>query len=345
MRGVNGVVNGHGIYGHEMDSDSEVEDEEMGGISEELERELEAFVPESYRQALGQGNATASTSTADSASVPVPQSSSSTFPASSSTSVDRDQARRVQSDQASERIGTLMLQGYTLLSTLCSNPGCYAIPLVGHPRRRPAGGSSAAAAVAGQKKECVVCGKIWEADGSVSRESVGQREVVVAPVPSVAAATGASETTARARTATTNGQEAESGTGSGAGSTIRDITREEAMRIYAGESPAQVIGAGVRASVSSNLPREPAAVPLATAGPAQCRSIVTDEDHALILEDTYQAMLDMLDRANKRLAGVTEGSQAALDGYVLSGHSSKLLDTIDKLVNGLETVRKAKKSM
>lgn len=308
VRGVNGLVNGHGINGHginghgpghdsnseDEDEDEDIdedEDEEQESISSDLERELQEFVPESYRRALAGENSTTSISGLGQGSTIPAASTSNIHPTQTTTPIlttttqtttsttptpttDANEARRQQSDRASNLIGTLLLQGYSLLSGLCDNEGCYGVPLVGHPRRQATAGSGdgesarnagagraggSGSGTGGQKKECVICGKVWEADGTVSRESrgsVGQQSGVVGQAAR-GARTGAGSEPA-ARVATGSGVGPGSGSGSGQaqprstlGRTIsmrdgdgyaghgrprmRDISREEAMRIYSGE--------------------------------------------------------------------------------------------------------------
>jgi hypothetical protein len=310
VRGVNGLVNGHGINGHGLngrghDSDSEEEDEDedkdedVESISSDLERELQDFVPESYRRALaGENDTTASSSgstprhgqgsnipAASTSNIHPTQTNINTNPTGTSsttsttpthtTNIDANEARRQQSDRASNLIGTLLLQGYALLSGLCDNEGCYGIPLVGHPRRQAssagrttdtsggggsarnagagrAAGSASGSGTGGQKKECVICGKVWEADGTVSRESRGSagQQPVGERAARGAGAGPVPESFARAAVGSGVGP----GSGSGSGSRqaqvrpnsissmlipqamrMRDISREEAMRIYSGE--------------------------------------------------------------------------------------------------------------
>ena len=317
MRGVNGVVNG--VNGHKSDTDSEDgdEDQEMGGMDSDLERELEAYVPESYRRAMGRENAQASSS--------LP----STTPAT--TIVDRDQARREQSDRASERMGSLMLQGYSLLSTLCPNPSCYAIPLVGHPRRRPAGGEPAATA-RGPRKECVVCGKLWEADGTVVRESVGQRTETSAPARTT-------EVTAPAVQATRANESAAS-----SGPTIRDITREEAMRIYSGESPADVARSTITTApaplVGSSDTREQSQQTV----PARPTS-ASNLDQATVLEHTHQALLKALERVNEKMRIIAEGPEGEFEEYTERGRILEHIRTQHGLMDGLERVYQTRAKM
>jgi len=61
--------------------------------------------------------------------------------------------RRVQSDRASQEIGSRMLRGWTMLADECVNPTCYGIPLVRSPGSNPI-------------KECVVCGNRYVPEGS-----------------------------------------------------------------------------------------------------------------------------------------------------------------------------------
>lgn len=72
-----------------------------------------------------------------------------------------------QSDLASSRISSLLLRGYALLGETCPTPSCRGIPLVGHPRKRGEQGQAA-------RRECVICGTIYEAGGAVvSRPGTG----------------------------------------------------------------------------------------------------------------------------------------------------------------------------
>jgi hypothetical protein len=76
-----------------------------------------------------------------------------------------------QSDRASSLISSLLLRGYALLSETCPNPSCRGIPLVGHPRKREPGYPPE---VGQEKRECVICGGVYDANGSViSRPSIG----------------------------------------------------------------------------------------------------------------------------------------------------------------------------
>lgn len=314
VRGLNGLVNGHGINGHGHDSASEEEDEddndEVESISSDLERELQDFIPEFYRRALaGENNTTTSGSGSTSrpggeSNIPATSTSSTDpipilTPTSTSTSITQTQTqpqpqtrtqeeRRQQSDRASNLIGTLLLRGYALLSGLCDNEGCYGIPLVGHPRRQassggrttePSGsgglarnagagraaGSASGSGTGGQKKECVICGKVWEADGTVSRPSRGSRETeggvegraahgAAQGSGSDARGAGAVEVSGSSTQAARGAVGSGVGPGSGSGSRqaqgrpnstssmlipqatrMRDISREEAMRIYSGD--------------------------------------------------------------------------------------------------------------
>jgi hypothetical protein len=69
-----------------------------------------------------------------------------------------------QSDRASSLIGNLLLRGYSLLGENCPNVTCRGIPLVGHPKKR---GETQT-----EKRECVICGSVYDIDGElISRPS------------------------------------------------------------------------------------------------------------------------------------------------------------------------------
>jgi len=315
MRGVNGVVNG--VNGHLTDSDEdEDEDAAMDGSDDELERELRAYIPASYRGVSMQPNGDLTQQASASSSInPL------------SEQAQLAQARRDQSEQASERIGQLLLQGYSLLSTLCSNSTCYAIPLVGHPRARGAG------RVEGQKKECVVCGKMWDADGSVVRESRG-----AGTRPAVRGAE--TEPTSQLVSA----GPAQAGAEATGRTTIRDISREEAMRIYSGESPASIAAATTRDTSTPNV----MSAPSPQTGTSQQTSISTSSttSFAQALDRSERNLINTLNRINEILERKTPADDAEFQRFVgrteegLGGY----LEAMTRVVDAIETVRGARSS-
>ena len=80
-------------------------------------------------------------------------------PASSSQSTSRAPPATSQADKAAESISTLLLQGYSLLSSNCPNTACRGIPLVGYPRRKDGSKDG--------RRMCVSCGGAWVDEGDV----------------------------------------------------------------------------------------------------------------------------------------------------------------------------------
>lgn len=200
--GVNGMVNG--FDGHNA---SET-DESGSAIGSDLEKELESYVPPSMSSTVA---------------VPV-------APREQGSQNDQAEERRRQSDQASDKIGSLLLQGYSLLSTLCPSPGCYAIPLVGHPRNRGARNNGNSP----PKKECVMCGKVWEADGTIVRDGrvSAQPAATVDPTQSVS-----SVDSSRQLISASSGVDPEPALPPSSGVTVRDIPRDQAIKYFTGELP------------------------------------------------------------------------------------------------------------
>jgi hypothetical protein len=286
----------------------------MDGTDDELERELMAYVPTSYRGASTQPNGESTRHASSSSDVNPP-----------SQQAQLAQARRDQSERASERIGQLLLQGYSLLSTLCSNSTCYAIPLVGHPRARGTGRAE------GQKKECVVCGKMWDVDGSV-RESRGAgaglaaRSVTVTESTSQAVPSVPAEAGATGRT------------------TIRDISREEAMRIYSGESPASIAAATPRDTSAPVITSAP--VPQASFSQRTLASTSSTTTFAQALDRSESNLIHTLNRINEILERKVPADDAEFQRFVgrteegLGGY----LEAMTRVVDAIETVRSARSS-
>jgi uncharacterized Zn finger protein (UPF0148 family) len=292
-RQVNGMTNG--INGHVSDSSDEEESDHE--IDAELEAELASYVPPSY----------------------IPTAPAPT-PSSFRTPQPSNDARRQQSDYAVDRIGSLLLQGYTLLSTLCSTPSCYAIPLVGHPRRRTPGESGNARP--GVRKECVVCGKIWEADGSVYREALADRQTAAVTAPS-------STPIPPARQA----EQVRAGPRSG-GPTIRDITREEAMRIYSGEIPSFGDGEGqVQDSEAPRIPQRSTSLSEDVEEPSIARRM----DQFVQEKESFGQDTSSSSNGKKRLREETSSSSMSKVHQTLDATEKALLATLSRLNSQLET--------
>ncbi|EGG04184.1 uncharacterized protein MELLADRAFT_89596 [Melampsora larici-populina 98AG31] len=73
------------------------------------------------------------------------------------------ESRRLQSDLASSRIGSLLLQGWTLLDSSCQNLTCWAIPLMRSPKRIPTND------ITFKRKWCVICEQDWQPNQTVSQ--------------------------------------------------------------------------------------------------------------------------------------------------------------------------------
>ncbi|KAH8929214.1 hypothetical protein BT69DRAFT_1328939 [Atractiella rhizophila] len=70
--------------------------------------------------------------------------------------------RRQQSDVASQRIGELLLKGWTLLGEECTNSTCWGVPLMGYPRHMNTNG----------RRLCVICRREY-VDGNATPEATG----------------------------------------------------------------------------------------------------------------------------------------------------------------------------
>jgi hypothetical protein len=81
--------------------------------------------------------------------------------------------RDAQSARASGLIGNMLLRGFSLLADSCPNSTCYGIPLVGHPRARRTGGRDAG--LEEQKKECVICHRVYNKDGALLQGGSAER--------------------------------------------------------------------------------------------------------------------------------------------------------------------------
>ncbi|CAH7667769.1 hypothetical protein BY996DRAFT_4529076, partial [Phakopsora pachyrhizi] len=67
------------------------------------------------------------------------------------------QARRLQSDLASSRIGNLLLKGWILLNGQCQGSDCWGVPLMRSPKN-----SYLVDSLGLKRKYCVICEQDWE---------------------------------------------------------------------------------------------------------------------------------------------------------------------------------------
>jgi uncharacterized Zn finger protein (UPF0148 family) len=103
------------------------------------------------------------------------------------------QARRQQSDQASQEIGKLLLKGWMLLGDECPNANCHGIPLMKRPAPRPApkdsnntsGESRQPLPPRDPRKFCVICQQNFVGERELAEYNAATAESSMAQNPAV----------------------------------------------------------------------------------------------------------------------------------------------------------------
>ena len=104
------------------------------------------------------GPMTSSTNLPSTSTFPIPTRNSATTPTFTSPEHTQIPAT-ISSDDTASNISSLLLQGYSLLSSNCPNSTCRGIPLVGYPRRKDGMKDS--------RRLCVGCGGRWVSEGDL----------------------------------------------------------------------------------------------------------------------------------------------------------------------------------